>query len=88
MTTTARTYTYTYTAADYRDVFGSARHGFVGVDPDGDLVWVRRSDIEWAYETVVLSRANLSMYRPHEIVFAPSARQKEDFDVQNGIARA
>lgn len=72
--------TYTYTAADYREVFGGAKHGVVGVDPDGDLIWARRSDIVWAYETVVLGRQTLNNYRPDQVVYAPSPWMKAEFD--------
>lgn len=75
--------TYTYTAEDYREVFGGGTCGHVGVDPDGDLVWSRRSDIVWAYETVVLNHYTLSMYGgPDEVVYRPSALQKDDFDAR------
>lgn len=77
--------TYTYTAQDYRDVFGTGRHGVVGVDPDGDLVWARRSDIVWAYETVVLTHFKLADYQPDDVVYAPSGMMKEDFDIRNNI---
>lgn len=39
-----------YTIADYVAAFDGRKHGSVGVDPDGDLVWVPKGDqIVWAY---------------------------------------
>lgn len=77
--------TYTYTAQDYRDVFNGGSKGHVGVDPDGDLVWARHSDIVWAYETVVLDHFKLADYQPDDVVYTPSAMMKEEFDARNGI---
>jgi len=77
--------TYTYTAQDYRDMFGGGSTGVVGVDPDGDLVWARRNDIVWAYETVVLDHLALSQWPVNAVVYAPSVTMKEEFDVRNGI---
>ena len=76
--------TYTYTAADYREVFGGRSIGKVGVNPDGDLMWRPAGDqIVWAYETVVLNALDLAQYRPDDIVYVPSALQKDDFDARN-----
>lgn len=78
--------TYTYTAADYREVFGGRRDGKVGVTPDGDLTWKPSHDqIVWAYETVVLNHVNLSQYQPDDVVYAPSPMMKAEFDARNGI---
>lgn len=76
--------TYTYTAADYREVFGGRRDGKVGVDPDGDLVWVSTHDqIVWAKEAVVLDMVKLStMYTSNDIVYQPSGLQKDAFDAR------
>ena len=77
------TRTYTYTAADYREVFGGRTIGFVGVDPDGDLIWVRHNDIVWAYETLVLDNMKLNRYTdPNEVIYSPSALMKDDFDAR------
>lgn len=84
MTTTKRTYT--YTAQDYRDVFSmkatQKSSGWVGVDPDGDLVWSGDKNIVWAYETAVLDHVDLQNYKPHEVVYSPSAMMKAEFDAR------
>jgi hypothetical protein len=79
--------TYTYTVADYRDLFdrfGGGKYGVVGVDPDGDLIWAAKSDIVWAYESVVLDIATLSAYGKDDsqVVYAPSPIQRDAFEAR------
>lgn len=76
------TRTYTYTAQDYRDVFGKANHGWVGVDPDGDLIWTSDRNIVWAHETMVLDAVGLRAYKPDDVVYSPSAMMKAEFDAR------
>lgn len=82
---TARTYT--YTLADYMEVLEAhGRSGHAGIDPDGDLVWTRRADIVWAYDTIVLDWPKAMQYRaemqPNEIVYTPSPMQREEFEAR------
>lgn len=74
--------TYTYTARDYRDVFEGRVHGVAGVDPDGDLVWSRRADIVWAYETIVKTWLALGDYKDDEVVYAPSDFMRDEFNAR------
>ena len=79
--------TYTYTVADYRELFnrfGGGKSGVVGVDPDGDLIWTAKSDIVWAYDTVVLDVFGLNAYGTDgsRVVYAPSPMQHDAFEGQ------
>lgn len=79
--------TYIYTVADYRELFnrfGGGKSGVVGVDPDGDLIWAAKSDIVWAYDTVVLDIFKLNAYGSDgsQVVYSPSPMQRDDFEAR------
>lgn len=81
------TRTYTYTLQDYIDVLQDhGRIGHAGVDPDGDLVWTRRADIVWAYETLVIDWPKAMQYSAEmargDVLYAPSAMQRDEFEAR------